>query len=215
MFRTVSLIHRLGIIICFLAIACNKAKEERLPYYNTPDFTPIFAESGKDIAHTIGLFSMVDQNGQLITETAVKGRIHVANFFFTSCGSICPLMTSNLALVSKKFERDTEIVLLSYSVTPWMDSVPKLKGYEVNRGITNPRWHLLTGNKQDIYNLARKGYFAEEDLGFTKDSNDFLHTEHFILVDRNLKIRGIYNGTLKLDAIQLIKDIKSLKNETY
>lgn len=215
MFQTASLTHKLGVIICFLAIVCNKAKEERLPYYNTPDFTPAFSETGKDITHTIGPFSCIDQNSQPITEATVKGHIHVANFFFTSCGSICPLMTSNMSLVSKEFERDTDIILLSYSVTPWIDSVSRLREYANARHINNPRWHLLTGKKQDIYNLARRGYFAEEDIGFTKDSNEFLHTEHFILADRNLRIRGIYNGTLKLDAAQLIKDIRTLENESY
>lgn len=196
-------------------MACNKAGPEKLPYYNTPDFTPVFSGSGKDITHTISPFSFTDQYGQRITEAAVKGRIHVANFFFTSCGSICPVMTSNMSMVSKEFEQDTGIIFLSYSVTPWADSIPRLREYAEGRDITNPQWHLLTGNKAEIYSLARKSYFAEEDLGFTRDSSEFLHTEHFILADRNLKIRGIYNGTLKLDAAQLIKDIRVLKDESY
>ena len=103
-----------------------------------------------------------------------------------------------------------DVVMLSYSVTPWIDSVPKLKSYTQDYEITKREWHFLTGKTSDIYTLARKSYFAEEDLGFTKDSTDFLHTEHVLLIDQALKIRGVYNGTLPLEITQLAKDIELL-----
>jgi protein SCO1/2 len=119
-------------------------------------------------------------------------------------------MTENLQAVSNSCK---DVVLLSYTVTPWIDSVAKLKKYTIAKNITNPNWHFLTGSQSAIYNLARTSYFAEEDIGFTKDSTEFLHTEHIILVDKNKRIRGIYNGTLKLEIEQLIKDIARLKSE--
>ncbi|MCA6438439.1 MAG: SCO family protein, partial [Chitinophagaceae bacterium] len=164
---------------------------------------------------TIAAFSFTDQHNQIINNQSINNKIHVANFIFTSCGSICPKMTNNLKLVDSAFANDKDVVLLSYSVTPWIDSVPRLKLFANNYKITNPNWHLLTGDKSSIYTLARKSYFAEEDLGFTKDSTEFLHTEHTMLVDRNGRIRGIYNGTLQLEIEQLIKDIQLLKKEEH
>jgi protein SCO1/2 len=165
------------------------------------------------VPHTIGDFAFTDQHGATITQQNIEGKIHVANFIFTSCGSICPVMTSHLKLLQSTFEKDSNVVLLSYSVTPWIDSVPRLQQYAVNNDIHSKNWHLLTGSKSTIYTLARTAYFAEEDLGFTKDSTQFLHTEHIILVDKTKRIRGVYNGTLLLEAEQLVKDIKVLLAE--
>jgi len=218
MFRTVFLKISLILLIAVAIAGCFAKKEPgKLPYYNTPDFTPEFIQSGKDvigkITHTISPFLFTDQNGKQITEKNVEGRIHVANFIFTSCGSICPVMTKHMKLLQEEFKNDPDVVLLSFSVTPWIDNVNRLKQYAENNQITSPNWHLLTGNKAEIYTLARQSYFAEENLGFTKDSTAFLHTEHSLLVDKTRRIRGIYNGTLELEAVQLIKDIKELLKE--
>ena len=121
-------------------------------------------------------------------------------------------MTSNMKIVEKAFLNDSLVEILSFSVTPWIDTSKKLFDYAAFYNITSSNWHFLTGEKSKIYSLARQSYFAEEDFGFSKDSTQFLHTEHFILVDHNKKIRGIYNGTLELEARQLIKDIVVLKN---
>ncbi len=143
----------------------------------------------------------------------VGGKIHVADFFFTSCSSICPVMTNHMKKIDSVYKDDQNIVLLSYSVTPWLDNVKVLKDYAERYHVKNPNWHFLTGSKAEIYTLARQSYFADEDLGFTKDSTNFLHTEHFLLIDKNKRIRGIYNGTLELEIDQLIKDIAILKKE--
>ena len=193
-----------------MLLSCGQQRQA-LPYYNTPDFTPHF--TNKNITHSIADFSFTDQNGKTITQQSIEGKIHVADFIFTSCGSICPVMTNNLKTVSEAFKNDTNLVLLSFTVTPWIDSVAKLKKYTTLKNITNPNWHFLTGAQSRIYALARKSYFAEEDIGFTKDSSEFLHTEHIILVDKNKRIRGIYNGTLQLETDQLIKDISQLQQE--
>lgn len=190
---------------------------QQLPYYNEPDFTPIFLEENtppaSKITHTITDFSFLDQDSTLISEKSIAGKIHVASFIFTSCVSICPTMTKNLKLVNDQFEQDNDVLLLSFSVTPWIDNPQKLKVYKQANGIKNPNWHFLTGNKAAIYSLARTAYFAEEDIGFTKDSTEFLHTEHILLVDKTKRIRGIYNGTLALEMQQLIEDIRLLEKE--
>ncbi|MBC7758590.1 MAG: SCO family protein, partial [Phormidesmis sp. FL-bin-119] len=148
-----------------------------------------------------------------IDQKTIEGKIHIANFIFTSCGSICPTMTKNLKIVSDSLRYLKDFILLSYSVTPWIDKPYILKKYKDKNHIANKNWHFLTGQKGDIYKLARQSYFAEEDLGFNKDSTEFLHTEHFILVDKNKRIRGIYNGTLALEMKLLIDDVKTLNTE--
>jgi protein SCO1 len=122
-------------------------------------------------------------------------------------------MTKHMKKIDSVYTDDAELKLLSFSVTPWIDNVEVLKKYAERSQITNPNWHLLTGSKAAIYTLARRSYFAEEDMGFTKDSTNFLHTEHFLLIDKQKRIRGIYNGTLGLEIDQLIKDISILKKE--
>ena len=200
----------------FFTSCLQQAKVAALPYYNTPDFTPQFlsgAEATQKITHTIKAFSFTDQHGMQVSNKDVEGKIHVANFIFTSCAGICPVMTKHMKLLQQEFQANPDVVMLSYSVTPWIDSIARLKQYAHDNQITSPYWHLLTGSKAEIYSLARQSYFAEEDLGFTKDSSEFLHTEHILLVDKTSRIRGIYNGTLQLEAEQLIRDIKELLKE--
>ena len=203
--------------LVFLIVSCqNKKHTNVLPYYNTANFDPHFLSSDqaeKQINHRIADFKMTDQYGHTFTQKDIEGKIHIANFFFTSCGSICPKMTNNLIAIQDIIKKEDDIVLLSYSVTPWKDSIPVLKEFAKEYHITSPNWHLLTGKKEAIYNLARKSYFAEENLGFSKDTSEFLHTEHILLIDKNKKIRGIYNATLELEIQQLIKDIHLLKEE--
>ncbi|MGC4103523.1 SCO family protein [Ferruginibacter sp.] len=199
-----------------LLLGCSRQNAAVLPYYNTPDFTPHFisvAAAKDSVPHTIANFSCIDQNDKTITQQDVEGKIHIANFFFTACGSICPKMMSNLKTTYDQYKNDPSVVFLSFSVTPWRDSVEKLKAYAENNEISTGNWHLLTGSKGDIYKLARTSYFAEEDLGFSKDSSEFLHTEHILLIDKSKRIRGIYNGTLQLETEQLAKDIAALKKE--
>jgi len=201
--------------LCFL-ISCD-FNNASLPYYNTPDFTPLFLNNKiaveNKINHQIANFSFTNQNGDLISNNDIENKIHVANFIFTSCSNICPTMTSNMKNVEAAFFNDPGIQILSFSVTPWIDNPKKLKNYMKQYDIRTDNWNFLTGPKNEIYSLARESYFAEKNIGLSKDSLDFLHTEHFILVDKNKRIRGIYNGTLALEAKQLIKDITTLKKQ--
>jgi protein SCO1/2 len=203
----------------FLIFSCNEKIKDTIdmPYYNSPDFEPFFIKNkskvSKKITHKIDSFSFLNQDSISVTQFVFENKIHVANFIFTSCGSICPIMTSNFKIVGDKFKTDTTIVMLSYSVTPWIDKPYVLKKYMKKNGITNTNWHFLTGDRASIYKLARQSYFAEENIGFSKDSTEFLHTEHVILVDKAKRIRGIYNGTLRLEMQHLVEDIKSLQIE--
>ena len=204
---------KLSFCLCFFSCAQNPVSE--IPYYNGPDFTPYFltaSQAKTKITHQIPSFQLLDQNQKTLSSSSLENTIHVANFMFTTCSDICPNMTSKMKLVEKAFFNDPLVKILSFSVTPWIDDSKKLLDYANFYKIQTNNWHFLTGGKSEIYSLARQSYFAEEDFGFTKDSTEFLHTEHFILVDQNKKIRGIYNGTLELEAIQLIKDIEVLKS---
>jgi protein SCO1 len=217
MYQTVFSKIKIAALFVWL-VACQSTQTSvPLPYYNTPDFTPIFTNSEKEISkqvtHTIDAFSLTNQSGNTITDKDINGKIHVANFIFTKCGSICPVMIKHMKMVQEKFSDRKDIVLLSYSVTPWIDSVARLKDFAASNNITSSNWHLLTGNRGEIYKLARQSYFAEEDLGFTKDSTEFLHTEHVLLIDKTKRIRGIYNGTLALEIEQMIADIATLAKE--
>jgi protein SCO1/2 len=198
----------------FGLFACNNL-DESLPYYNTANFEPIFLKNNesveKSIPHKIESFTLLNQDGVDFGSENLKGKIHVANFIFTSCTHICPKMTTNMTAVENEFLDDSELSLVSYTVTPWIDSPEVLKRYKEEFTQNSNNWIFLTGKKAEIYSIARKSYFAEEEIGFTKDSTDFLHTEHFLLVDKSLRIRGIYNGTLGLEMEQLIKDINTLK----
>lgn len=201
----------------FLIVSCEKKQEdEGLPFFNTPEFTPEWITTDNpnfNKIHTIPKFSFTNQEGQIITEKTVEGKIYVANFMFTSCGSICPKMTDNMKILQDKFTNDPEVLLLSHSVTPEKDDVTVLKEYAKEKGCISGKWHLLTGNKAEIYSIAKKQYFAGDSIGFYGKLNDFLHTENFILVDGKHRIRGVYNGTLPIEMDRIIEDITTLKKE--
>jgi protein SCO1/2 len=204
------------ISFCLLGIACSEPSPSQIPFYNEADFTPYFlteVAAEKQITHRISSFEFYNQDSSLVKSTSLDGKIYVANFIFTTCNNICPDMISQMKRIEKAFLGNSQVAYLSFSVTPWIDDVKTLKKYSELNQISSPQWSLLTGDKEAIYTLARKSFFAEESIGFTKDSNEFLHTEHFILVDQKGRIRGIYNGTLPLDADQCIEDIRALLAE--
>ena len=209
----------LTIILCAI-FSCNKIKKEDdedvLPFINSAEFTPewISADSPDYLKiHTIPSFSFTNQDGQTVTEKTVEGKIYVTNFMFTSCGSICPRMTDNMKILQDKYVNDPSVLLLSHTVTPEKDSVPVLKQYAIDKGCISGKWHLLTGDKDEIYSIAKRQYFAGDSIGYYGKLNDFLHTENFILVDSKRRIRGVYNGTLPIEMERIIEDITMLKKE--
>ena len=159
--------------------------------------------------HTISDFNLINQNGDTITQDFYNDKIYVADFFFTTCQSICPIMTKNMKEIQEKLINDKEILLLSHSVTPEIDSVGQLKKYAIANEINDNKWNLVTGDKKQIYNLARKSYLAVEDSEF--GDFDMIHTENFMLIDKKRQIRGFYDGTDKNEIIRLLSDIEILK----
>jgi len=195
----------------------NNSRVEALPFYNEATFTPHwFSPNDKELEnfHKISPFTLTNQNGEEITERSFKDKIYVVDFFFTVCPGICPKMTANMTGLQEEFLEDSEVMLLSHSVTPERDSVPVLKRYADDKGVLSHKWNLATGTQEEIYRLGRQDYFVEESLGLDKDEDEFLHTENFVLIDKNRHIRGIYNGLNKSAIRQLIADIKLLKMES-
>ncbi|RAJ11480.1 SCO family protein [Arenibacter echinorum] len=224
-------IKKIGLVlVCLLTLlgSCKKqvkketvevvetSRVEYLPYYSDESFTPywIMPNSGEEKSfHKIPDFKLLNQLGDTVSQKTFEDKIYIADFFFTTCPGICLKMTGNMVKVQEAFKDDPEVLLLSHSVTPSIDSVPVLKNYAQKNGVMDNKWHLVTGDKTEIYNLGRNQYFVENDLGVPKDINDFLHTENFLLVDKNKHIRGIYNGLNRASIAQLITDIKALKLE--
>lgn len=206
--------------LCSLS-ACNGPERpsdatDRLPFFNTPDWTARWIEPtdpGYDSIHRIPSFRLHDQLGCVVTERELDGRITVANFFFTRCKGICPRMSLHMAYLQEAFRNEPEILLLSHSVDPEADSVPALAAYAAAQGADPDRWRLLTGDRERIYRLARKEYFAGDTMGLNAEGTDFLHTEDMILLDGRRRIRGLYNGTLRSEMDRIRADIAILKKE--
>ena len=199
-----------------MTFACSQPQKSTIPFYNSPDFTPNFlseAEAETQITHRIKSFAFFNQDSILFDSKSLEGKVYVANFFFTQCNNICPDMTAQLKRIEKAFPGNPQVVLLSFSVTPWIDDVKTLQKFSEKNQISSSNWNLLTGSKEEIYTLARKSFFAEESIGYNKETKEFLHTEHFVLVDQKGRIRGIYNGTMALDAEQCIEDMQAILKE--
>lgn len=187
-----------------------------LPYYNEASFTPkwLTPETEEEqIFHKIPDFSLTNQLGEEVSQKTFENKIYITDFFFASCPGICPQMTGSMFQLQEAFLNDDEVLFLSHTVTPTKDSVPVLKNYAQKHGVIDNKWHLVTGDKQVIYNLGRTQYFIENDLGAPKTMDDFLHTENFLLIDKNKHIRGIYNGLNRASMAQLIVDVKALKKQ--
>ena len=183
-----------------------------LPIFNPADVNPELVDSTVQYIskyHTIADFKFTNQNGKTITQKDYEGKIYVADFFFTTCGSICPKMTTNLVEVQKEFLNNPKVMLLSHSVLPDIDDVPALKGYAKLNGVNDSKWNLVTGDKKEIYALARKSYLAVKQ-GKPKELYDMVHTENFVLVDSKRRVRGFYDGTKKEEIQKLIGDINWL-----
>lgn len=159
--------------------------------------------------HTIADFSLTNQNGKTITQNEYSDKIYIADFFFTTCLTICPIMTKNMASIQNRVGND--VLLLSHSVTPKIDSVEQLKKYALEKGVDDTKWNLVTGDKKQIYELARKSYLAVKTDG-DGGPYDMIHTENFILVDKERRIRGFYDGTKLEEVEELLSDLEVLKS---
>ena len=184
-------------IIIYFGIYTLLSSEKMLPIYSPRDINPELVDStvqhiGND--HKIADFAFTNQNGKIITQKDYENTIYVADFFFTTCPTICPKMTDNMVWLQNQLKNNPKVKLLSFSVTPDIDTPEVLKKYALEKGVDDVRWNLVTGNKKDIYYLARKSYLAVK-TGKPEELYDMVHTENFILVDKNKRIRGFYDGT--------------------
>jgi len=193
--------------------------KKSLPIYNPSDVNPEMVDTTVQYIankHHIADFSFTNQNGKTITQKDYEGKVYVADFFFTTCGSICPKMTTNLVDVQKAFLNNPKVKILSYTVMPDVDSVSVLKEYAKINGVIDGKWNLVTGDKKAIYTMARKSYLAVKQ-GKPEEQYDMVHTENFVLVDTKKRVRGFYDGTKKEEIQRLIEDINWLcaneKNE--
>ena len=159
--------------------------------------------------HKISDFKLTNQNGKEITQANYKDKIYVADFFFTTCQDICPVMTKNMYQLQEELKNDNQILLLSHTVIPEVDTVEQLKKYAIENNVDDSKWNLVTGDKKQIYDLARKSYLAVEDSNYNE--YDMIHTENFMLIDKEKQIRGFYDGTNSEDINRLLKDIEILK----
>ena len=202
----------LSVVILYLFYNALQPKET-LPVFQPADFNPELVDSTLTHVkkyHTIADFSLVNQNGKTITQEDYRDKIYIADFFFTTCPTICPIMTKNMAAIQDVILEDEEVLLLSHSVTPVIDSVAQLKKYALEKGVNDAKWNLVTGDKKQIYELARKSYLAVKSDG-DGGPYDMIHTENFILVDKERRIRGTYDGTNAEEIEELLADLKVLK----
>lgn len=200
-----------SIIVISLFYTALKPKKS-LPIYNPSDVNPELVDTTVQYIskyHTIADFSLTNQNGKTITQKDYDGKIYVADFFFTTCKSICPKMTTNLVDVQKAFLTTPKVKLLSFTVMPDIDNVPVLNEYAAINGVVESKWNLVTGDKKAIYTMARKSFLAVKQ-GKLDELYDMVHTENFVLVDSKKRVRGFYDGTKKEEIQRLIEDIKWL-----
>lgn len=207
----------LGLLIITVWSACkfNLADKKTLPIYGSrkPVAKVVNGKSVTDTVYqTIPKFKFVNQYGDTITNNSLDGDIYVADFFFTTCPSICPVMHRNMLNVYNTFKNTGDFKIISHTIDPKHDSVPVLKRYADKLGVTGNTWWFLQGNKEDTYNIAEKNYL----VAVKKDSTaagGYIHAGYFVLVDKQKRIRGAYDGTDPKQVSQLIDDIKTLQNE--
>lgn len=222
-YRILLLFFSVFSIITISAFYSVLKPNKNLPILTPSDVNPELVDTTVQhvaLDHTIGKFAFTNQNGKKITEKDYEGKIYVADFFFTTCQSICPKMTNNMAWLQEKIKNNSKVKLVSFSVTPDIDSVAVLKAYAQKKGVIDSKWNLLTGDKKEIYYLARKSFLVVK-TGKPSEIYDMVHTENFVLVDAQKRIRGFYDGT-NLDGptepgiknvTQLWEDIQFLSQE--
>ncbi len=185
---------------------------ETLPIYQPAEVNEKLVDSSVihvSKYHKISDFELINQNGQKITQEFYSNKIYVADFFFTTCQDICPIMTKNMYKLQEELKNDNDVLFLSHTVIPEVDTVQQLKKYSIENKVNDSKWNLVTGDKKQIYDLARKSYLAVEDTEY--GNFDMIHTENFMLIDKEKQIRGFYDGTNDFEIEKLLKDIEILK----
>lgn len=195
-------------VFLLILVACSTQKrEERLPILGKR-----IVEGSDTIYHTIADFQFVDQDSNIVTQETFKDKIYVADFFFTSCRTICPIMKTQMLRVYDSIKSDPEVLLLSHTIDPEYDTVGLLHDYANRLGVSSDKWHFVTGKQDDIFNIAQTSYFATA-MADDAEPDGFIHSGAFLLVDKERRIRGKYDGTKDEDVNRLLRDIARLKKE--
>lgn len=209
------------LIVC-VAISYNMLKQNEqkpLPIINPTDVKKEMVDAellGIGQGHTIGKFSFTNQDGIKITEKEINNTVFVAEYFFSTCQSICPIMNEQMQRIQKKYKGNRSLKILSFTVDPSVDNPETLKRYATAHGYERGQWHFLTGSKSELYALARKSFFVlkpAEANNIGDAGSDFIHTNNFVLVDRKKRIRGYYDGTNLVEIDKLLEDIDLLLAE--
>lgn len=197
----------------------NEKEKEKLPIINPNDVNPELVDEamqGVGQGHTIRYFELKNQLGETVTGKELDGKIYVADFFFTTCGGICPKMTKQMVRIQNEFKNNDRVMLVSHTVTPDRDTVEVMKKYADKYNADHTKWLFLTGNKKEIYGLARRAYFIVKAAQEGEDDGsgaDFIHTENFVLIDAKKRIRGYYSGIRESSVDSLMNDIRKLLEE--
>ncbi len=213
-YKTLALVLAILSVIIISAIYQVLAPKPKLRIYQPSDVAPELVDTTLQHVkkyHEIADFALINQEGDTVTQDTFKDRIYVADFFFTTCATICPVMTEHMGQIQDKIKDDPRVLLLSHTVTPEIDTVAQLKKYALSKGVIPGKWHLVTGDKKQIYDLARKSYLVAKDQPYSP--YDLVHTENFVLIDPQRRIRGFYDGTDPRAIETLIDDIAILKKE--
>jgi protein SCO1/2 len=211
-----------GLLVVIFISIYTLLNRRTLPIITPRDVNPELVDSlvqHVGYNHKIAPFAFTNQNGKKITNKDYEGKIYVADFFFTTCQTICPKMTDNMVWIQNKIKDNPKVKLLSHSVFPDEDTVEVLKKYAKEKGVIDEKWNLVTGNQKEIYKIARQSYLAVK-TGKPEEMYDMVHTENFVLVDQKGRIRGFYNG-LNIDKTvkgeknltQLVEDIEFLSEK--
>lgn len=198
-------------VLGFLIVLVSCEKKERLPIFGNRDFNGV-----DTIFHKIAPFSFVDQDSAVVTNETFKDKIYVADFFFTTCRTICPIMKTQMKRVYDATSGQQDFAIISHTIDPEWDNVPLLNNYAKMLGVTSDRWHFVTGEKDSIYKIAQTSYLAtaREDRPEIDRAERFIHSGAFLLIDKQGRIRGKYDGTKEIEVNRLVEDINKLRNET-
>lgn len=195
-------------IFSLLFTACEVKKEEK----PLPVFGERYIDKGDTIYHTIAPFQFVDQDSSIITNETFIGKIYIADFFFTSCRTICPIMKTQMLRVYDSLKNDSDVLILSHTIDPEYDTVALLRDFANRLGVESKKWHFVTGVQDSIYKIAQTSYFATA-MADAAEPDGFIHSGAFLLIDEEQRIRGKYDGTKEEEVNNLIKDVRRLKEE--
>ena len=195
-----------SIFVLLIALA-SCSKEGRLPIFGERD-----VQGGDTVFHKIADFRFINQDSQIVTPETFNNKIYVADFFFTTCRTICPVMKTQMKRVYEAVKTDPQVLILSHTIDPEYDTVELLHDYANKLGVSSSKWHFVTGDKDSIYNIAQKSYFATA-MEDKSEPDGFIHSGAFLLIDKDKRIRGKYDGTQEEDVNRLLTDIERLKKE--